>query len=173
MTEAHGDKAASPLIPAVSYDIFDRTVACYQAEHPAHRLTPEQIDQARALAVSEQMVTTVSVDAGMGRSVVLELLAQAVKASGGRVIGLGLSRITASFLAETLGGCPAYALTHWLDERRTAGAPGAEPADFDLKPGDVLFLQDAHLADPQHRSTLILDAARSGALVRLIGKGAS
>jgi len=65
-----------------------------------------------------------------------------------------------------------HALTHWLDERRTARASGPRPADFTLAPGDVAFLHEAPIADPRHLAALTEDAQSSGALVRLTGKGA-
>jgi hypothetical protein len=155
------------VIPAVSLDLFEQTVASYQADHPTRRLTNGQIDQARALAMSEQPVETIVSIPGMGRTFMLELLARAVRASGGRVIGLGPSQISVADLAEYLDDAPAYAVSRWLSERHQVRTNGRDAAEFALGPGDVLFMNDAETLTQLQRENLLKDAADSGALVRL------
>ena len=169
MTDPDSETAHTRVISAVSADVFEQTVAAYQAEHPSHPLTAVQIEHARSLAMSEQLVETVNSVPGTGRATMLQLLAQAIRASGGQVVGLGLSNIAASFLAEDLEGAPAYSLTHWLNERRKARDSGHCPAEYALGPGDVLFMHDAHVATSQEREALLADAASSGSLVRFTG----
>ncbi|MEV6404013.1 AAA family ATPase [Streptomyces bobili] len=167
MTDPSSETTRMRVIPAVSPEVFRQTIAAYQAEHPTRPLTPEQIYHARALPIGEQFVETVT--SVTGRPAMLDLLARTARASGGRTIGLGLSKIAASFLAEGLRGAPA-SLTHSLEERcKARTSPGQRPAEFALGPGDVLFLHDAHVATAEEREALIHDAARSGALVRLTG----
>ena len=153
------------VIPAVARDVFERIAAAYQSDHPAHPLTSSQIDLARILALSEQPVETVVSVPGTGRTVLVEVLARAVRASGGRLIGLGLSTLSASYLVQDLNGVPAYTVVHWLRGRRQARSSGSN-AEFVLGPRDVLFLHDAEVLTAGQREQLLHDAAGHGALVR-------
>ncbi|MFF1733713.1 AAA family ATPase [Streptomyces sp. NPDC058247] len=165
-SEAKG--ARRMVSPAVPLDVFEQTVSAWQADHPIHPLTSEQIGHARALATSKRLVETVNSAAGTGRAAMVDLLTRAVRASGGRVIGLGLGKIAAEHVFGEEGGT-AYPLADWLDARRKARAERNCPAEYSLGPGDVLFMHDAHAATPQERDTLARDAASNGALVRFTG----
>lgn len=154
--------------PAVPLDVFEQTVSAWLADHPTHPLTFEQIGHARALATSKRLVETVTSVAGTGRADMVDLLTRAVRANGGRVIGLGLGKIAAEHVFGEENG-PAHPLADWLDARRKARVARSCPAEYALGPGDVLFMHDAHAATPQERDTLARDAASNGALVRFTG----
>ncbi|MFD8316162.1 AAA family ATPase [Kitasatospora purpeofusca] len=155
------------VIPAVSPDVFERTVAAYQAKHPGHPLTAGQVEQARALAMSEQPVETIVSIPGTGRSTMLELLACAVRASGGQVIGISPAQLSAHILAESLDGAPVYTLSRWLAERQQARSTGRSDAEFALGPGDVVIVHCPEILTPSEREELLQDAVDRGALVRL------
>ncbi|MFI8944079.1 AAA family ATPase [Streptomyces syringium] len=156
------------LTPAVPLDVFEQTVSAWQMDHPAHPMTSEQIGHARVLATSKRLVETVDMAAGTGRVGMVDLLTRAVRASGGRVIGLGLGKIAAENVFGEESGT-VHQLADWLDGRRRAREARNCPAEYALGPGDVLFMHDAHAAMPHERDTLARDAASNGALVRFTG----
>ncbi|MGA5819830.1 AAA family ATPase [Kitasatospora sp. NPDC094028] len=155
------------IIPAVSPDVFEQTVAAYQADNPGHPLTTGQVEQARALAMSERPIETIVSIPGTGRSIMLELLARAVRASGGRIIGISPIQFSADILAESLDGAPSHTLSNWLTGRRQARAAERAAAEFALGPGDVLIVDCPEILTPSEREELLQDAVDRGALVRL------
>lgn len=152
------------VIPAVSPDVFKRIIAAYQASRPGHELTEDQIADVQTLAMSERLVETVDRVPGSGVSITVRLLAQAVTASGGRVIGIAPSRTDAEHLADDLGTGHVYSLSRWLDERHQT----RRPAVVALGRGDVLIVSGDRVISVAQRAALVADASAAGALVRLL-----
>jgi hypothetical protein len=151
----------------VAADTYQRAEASYDAAHP-HRLHPTQRALARILATSAWLVEIGEGLAGTGRATVLQVVVAAVRASGGRVMGLSPSALTAAELSADLDDAPAYELDPWLRARRQAGDDQAVPPECRLRAGDVLIIDYISVAGPDRLAAVINEAETAGALVRLL-----
>ncbi|MFJ2194189.1 MobF family relaxase [Kitasatospora sp. NPDC087861] len=160
--------ARTLVIPSVSAEVYERVEAAYQLAHPDRPLDAGQRALARAFATGEHLVEAAIGPAGAGKTTAMAVAGDAVRAAGGRVVGLGPSaRAAAELSAGT--DAPAYVLHEWLARREGAhdGAP-IEPG-FELFPGDLIIVDEAGMAGTKRLAAVIADAQQAGAVVRLVG----
>lgn len=160
--------ARTLVIPSASAEVYERVEAAYQRAHPDRPLDAGQRALARAFATGEHLVEAAIGPAGAGKTTAMALAAEAVRAAGGRVIGLGPSARAAAELAAGIDA-PAYVLHEWSARRE--GAHEGLPMDpgFELFPGDLVIVDEAGMAGSRRLAAVIADARRAGALVRLVG----
>ncbi|WP_329492572.1 relaxase domain-containing protein (plasmid) [Kitasatospora sp. NBC_01246] len=160
--------ARTRVIPPVSAEVYDRAEAAYQQANPQRPLDAGQRALARTFATGEHLVQAAIGPAGAGKTTAMALAAEAVRASGGRVIGLGPSARAA---AELAGGIEAssYVLHEWLAAREGAHEGRRVRAGFELYSGDMVIVDEAGMAGSKRLVDVITDAERAGAVVRLVG----
>ncbi|NED09834.1 AAA family ATPase, partial [Streptomyces sp. SID6648] len=108
--------ARTQVIPAVSAEVYQAVEDAYQQANPTRRLDAGQRELARTFACSEKLVAAGIGPAGAGKTTAMRVAADAVRASGGRVIGLGPSARAATELSAGLEA-PAFSLHDWLGAR--------------------------------------------------------
>ncbi|MFE9406796.1 MobF family relaxase [Streptomyces sp. NPDC006530] len=160
--------ARTRVIPAVSGDVYARIEAAYQEANPDRRLDAGQRALARTFATSEHLVAAGIGPAGAGKTTAMKVAADAVRASGGRVIGMGPSARAAAELSAGLDA-PAFVLHDWLGARERAHEGKRIGPEYALGAGDVIIVDEAGMAGSKRLAAVIAEAERAGALVRLIG----
>ncbi|MFJ5645873.1 MobF family relaxase [Streptomyces sp. NPDC093223] len=160
--------ARTRVIPAVAGEVYARVEAAYQEANPNRRLDAGQRALARTFACSERLVAAGIGPAGAGKTTAMKVAADAVRASGGRVIGLGPSARAAAELSAGLEA-PAFVLHGWLGARERARAGKPVGAEYALGSGDVIIVDEAGMAGSKRLAEVVAEAERVGALVRLIG----
>ncbi|MFD4322257.1 MobF family relaxase [Streptomyces sp. NPDC058548] len=160
--------ARTRVIPAVSSDVYARVEAAYQEANPNRRLDAGQRALARTFATSEQLVAAGIGPAGAGKTTAMKVAADAVRASGGRVIGLGPSARAAAELSNGLDA-PAFVLHDWLGARERAKEGKALRPEYALGAGDVIIVDEAGMAGSKRLAAVVAEAEHAGAVVRLIG----
>ncbi|WP_371801583.1 relaxase domain-containing protein (plasmid) [Streptomyces sp. NBC_01732] len=160
--------ARTQVIPAVSAEVYERVEAAYQQANPERRLDAGQRELARTFATSERLVAAGIGPAGAGKTTAMRVAADAVRESGGRVIGLGPSARAASELSNGLDA-PAYILHEWLGARERLHQGQRVRAEFQLNAGDVIVVDEAGMAGSKRLAAVVAEAQAAGALVRLIG----
>ncbi len=160
------------VIPAVSMERFDavlaqHTEAAAKAGKPA--LSQGQIDLARVFATDEKLLTLGIGPAGTGKTTSLSLAADAVRDTGGRVIGLAPTAAAAAVMSGDLGTeattIDAFLATHRNQQTGTSASTGA----FVLGSGDVIIVDEAGMVTTPKLADVVAVAARHGAVVRAIG----
>ncbi len=106
--------------------------------------------------------------AGAGKTTAMKVAADAVRASGGRVIGLGPSARAAAELSNGLDA-PAFVLHDWLGARERALAGKPLRSEYALGAGDLIIVDEAGMAGSKRLAAVVAEAERAGAVVRLIG----
>ncbi|WP_232248689.1 AAA family ATPase [Streptacidiphilus rugosus] len=154
--------AKTAAIPAVSGDVFDQVLAAHTGP-----LDPGQQRLARAFATGEQLLVAGIGPAGAGKTSALRLVADAVRAQGGRVIGLGPSARAAQVMSAEIG-TDAFTVHEWLAQRERAAGARVEDR-YRLHPGDVVIVDEAGMAGTRRLAHVVDEARRAGAHVRLIG----
>ncbi|MFI8944158.1 MobF family relaxase [Streptomyces syringium] len=160
--------ARTRVIPAVSEEVYRRVEAAYQQAHADRRLDAGQRELARTFATSELLVAAAIGPAGAGKTTAMRVAADAVRESGGRVIGLGPSARAASELSAGLNA-PAFVLHEWLGARGRARAGKRIRPEFELHAGDVIIVDEAGMAGSKRLASVVAEAEAAGAVVRLIG----
>ncbi|MFE5847890.1 MobF family relaxase, partial [Streptomyces niveus] len=160
--------ARTQVIPAVSAEVYERVEAAYQQANPERRLDAGQRELARTFATSELLVAAGIGPAGVGKTTAMRVAADAVRESGGRVIGLGPSARAASELSNGLDA-PAYVLHAWLGARERLHQGQRVGAEFQLNAGDVIVVDEAGMAGSRRLAAVVAEAQAAGALVRYIG----
>ncbi|MFH8886573.1 MobF family relaxase [Streptomyces californicus] len=160
--------ARTRVIPAASGDVYSRIEAAYQKANPNRRLDAGQRALARTFATSEQLVAAGIGPAGAGKTTAMKVAADAVRASGGRVIGLGPSARAAAELSNGLDA-PAFVLHDWLGARERALAGKPLRPEYALGAGDLIIVDEAGMAGSKRLAAVVAEAERAGAVVRLIG----
>ena len=177
------------VIPAVSMERFDavlakHTEAAAKAGGPA--LSQGQIDLARAFATDEKLLTLGIGPAGTGKTTSLSLAADAIRDTGGRVIGLAPTAAAAAVMSGDLGA-DATTIDAFLATQRNqqqnqqnyqqdSGAgvrssfinPAFTPMP-NLRAGDVIIVDEAGMITTPKLADIVAVAARNGAVVRAIG----
>ncbi|MHA7241497.1 MobF family relaxase [Arthrobacter sp. TMS1-12-1] len=160
------------VIPAVSMERFDavlaqHTEAAAKAGKPS--LSQGQIDLARAFATDEKLLTLGIGPAGTGKTTSLSLAAEAVRDTGGRVIGLAPTAAAAAVMSGDLGAdattIDAFLATHRNQQAGTSASTGT----FALGAGDVIIVDEAGMVTTPKLADVVAVAARNGAVVRAIG----
>ncbi|MGW1819079.1 MobF family relaxase [Streptomyces sp. NPDC002125] len=160
--------ARTRIIPAASGDVYNRVEAAYQEANPNRRLDAGQRALARTFATSEQLVAAGIGPAGAGKTTAMKVAADAVRASGGRVIGLGPSARAAAELSNGLDA-PAFVLHDWLGARERALEGKPLRPEYALGAGDLIIVDEAGMAGSKRLAAVVAEAERAGAVVRLIG----
>ncbi|WP_105030364.1 MobF family relaxase [Arthrobacter ruber] len=160
------------VIPAVSMEGFDAVLAKHAedaAKSGGPALSTGQIDLARAFATDEKLLTLGIGPAGTGKTTSLTLAADAVRDTGGRVIGLAPTAAAAAVMSGDLGAdattIDAFLATHRNQQAGTSTSTGA----FSLGSGDVIIVDEAGMVTTPKLAEVVAVAARNGAVVRAIG----
>lgn len=160
--------ARTRVIPAVAEEVYARVEAAYQEANPNRRLDAGQRALARTFATSERLVAAGIGPAGAGKTTAMKVAADAVRASGGRVIGLGPSARAAAELSAGLEA-PAFVLHDWLGARERAHEGQRIRPEYALGAGDVIIVDEAGMAGSKRLAAVVAEAEQAGAVVRLIG----
>ncbi|MFJ2087563.1 MobF family relaxase [Micromonospora chokoriensis] len=156
--------ARTDVIAPVSGEVFDRTLAQVQAAPGSRQLDPGQVAVARAFATGGRLVVAGIGPAGAGKTTTMNVVARAVEAAGGRVIGLAPSARAAEVLSRDIA-VPAHTLHRWVHHR----SKGSRGRAWQLRAGDVVLVDEAGMAGTLNLDEVIADARRVGAVVRLLG----
>ena len=144
------------------------------------RLDAGQRHMATAFAVDDRLLVAGIGPAGSGKTTAMRAYAEAVAASGQRLIPLATSSAAADVLARDLG-TKAENLHKFLYEYSDAPTAGASKAlwsgtgipawarGFALRPGDVILVDEAGMAGTFNLDRLVQIATHRGAVVRLLG----
>jgi conjugative relaxase-like TrwC/TraI family protein len=150
--------AQRTVIPAVSTQTFDEVLATHTGP-----LSAGQVALARAFATDEKLLSLGIGPAGAGKTTSLSLAAQAVRTSGGSVVGLAPTAAAAAVMSEDIGAqattIDAFLLAH------RAGRTTTPP----LQAGDVVIVDEVGMVTTPKLAELVAVAARHGAVVRAIG----
>ncbi|WP_372412241.1 ATP-dependent RecD-like DNA helicase [Streptomyces luteireticuli] len=123
---------------------------------------------ASSFVLSDKLLLAGLGPAGSGKTTAMRLVARAVDAAGGRLIPLAPSSRAAKVLAGDLGRS-VHTLHSWLHQRARAARGEQVGKDFRLRPGDVVLVDEAGMAGTLLLDRVLADAARAGAVVRLLG----
>ncbi|MFH9871610.1 MobF family relaxase [Streptomyces lydicus] len=160
--------ARTDVIPAVTPDVYERVESAYKQAHPDRPLDAGQRAMARTFATSERLVAVAIGPAGAGKTTSMRVAADAVRESGGRVIGLGPSARAAAELSDGIDA-PAFTLHEWLGARERARTGRRVGPEFQLNPGDVIVVDEAGMAGTRRLARVVDEAAAAGVVVRLVG----
>ncbi|MDX2733626.1 MobF family relaxase, partial [Streptomyces sp. PA03-2a] len=155
--------ARTHVIPPVGRGTFHRVAALHRGPMDAG-----QRELARSFALSDRLLLAGLGPAGAGKTTAMRLVARAMDATGGRLIPLAPS----SRAAKVLGGDlkrRAHTLHSWLHQRDRAADGKEVGKDFQLRPGDVVLVDEAGMAGTLLLDRILADAASVGAVVRLLG----
>ncbi|WAH99741.1 MobF family relaxase [Arthrobacter sp. MMS18-M83] len=155
--------ARTRVIPAASVESFDRALAAHQGA-----LDEGQLRLAREFATSEKLLLIGTGPAGAGKTTALRLAANAVRESGGRVIGLAPSAKAAAVMGEEIQS-PAHTLDALLASYRHGHNGEPTRDDMRLGPGDVLIVDEAGMAGTASLASVTILAEQQGAVIRFIG----
>ncbi|WP_104168924.1 MobF family relaxase [Arthrobacter sp. SX1312] len=173
------------VIPAVSMERFDavlakHTDAAAMAGKPS--LSQGQIDLARAFATDEKLLTLGIGPAGTGKTTSLSLAADAIRDTGGRVIGLAPTAAAAAVMSGDLGAeattIDAFLATHHNKQQNQQDNGAGVRSSFtnpafmpvsNLRAGDVIIVDEAGMVTTPKLAHVVAVAARNGAVVRAIG----
>ncbi|WP_333764875.1 AAA family ATPase [Streptomyces sp. IBSBF 2390] len=155
--------ARTGVIPPVGRSAFARTAALHRGPMDA-----SQRALASSFALSDKLLLAGLGPAGAGKTTAMKLVARAVDAAGGRLIPLAPSSRAAKVLADDLGR-RAHTLHSWLHHRGRAAQGAPVGNDFQLRPGDVVLVDEAGMAGTLLLDEVLADAAAAGAVVRLLG----
>ncbi|MEG9250252.1 MobF family relaxase [Arthrobacter sp. Soc17.1.1.1] len=168
------------VIPAVSAERFD-TILAEHVEAAATSggpvLSQGQIDLARAFATDEKLLTLGIGPAGAGKTTSLSLAADAVRDSGGKVIGLAPTAAAAAVMSKDIGAdattIDAFLIAHrnQRGQQNTTAKDGHDNggSTFALGAGDVVIVDEAGMVTTPKLAEVVAVAARNGAVVRAIG----
>ncbi|MEV0965513.1 MobF family relaxase [Streptomyces sp. NPDC049910] len=155
--------ARTSVIPPVGRGTFNRVAALHRGPTDAG-----QRALASSFALSEQLLLAGLGPAGAGKTTAMKLVARAVDAAGGRLIPLAPSSRAAKVLGHDLDR-RAHTLHSWLHQRARAADGKTVGKDFQLRPGDVVLVDEAGMAGTLLLDRILADAAAAGAVVRLLG----
>ncbi|MFE1781574.1 MobF family relaxase [Streptomyces sp. NPDC059506] len=155
--------ARTSVIPPVGRGTFARVAALGRGPMDAG-----QRALAASFVCSEQLLLAGLGPAGAGKTTAMKLVARAVDAVGGRLIPLAPSSRAAEVLGSDLDR-RAHTLHSWLHQRGRAADGKTVDKDFQLRPGDVVLVDEAGMAGTLLLDEILADAAAAGAVVRLLG----
>lgn len=150
------DTAEKELIGPVTDAVVERVLA--DAAIKGAPLGADQVRMVRTLATSPRAVVTAVGPAGAGKTTAMRALAQAVAQQGATLIGLAPSAVAARELGDALE-VEAMTIQRWLTKE----------AWTDLKPGDVVLVDEAAMVGNTSLSAVVERAVDAGATVRMIG----
>lgn len=155
--------ARTPVIPPVARGTFARVAALHRGPMDAG-----QRALASSFVLSEKLLLAGLGPAGAGKTTAMRLVSGAVDAAGGRLIPLAPS----SRAAKVLGGDlkrRAHTLHSWLHQRDRAAMGKQVGKDFQLRPSDIVLVDEAGMAGTFMLDKILSDASAAGAVVRLLG----
>ncbi|MFJ5817336.1 MobF family relaxase [Streptomyces sp. NPDC093108] len=155
--------ARRSVIPPVGRGTFARVAALNRSPMDAG-----QRALASSFALSEKLLLAGLGPAGAGKTTAMRLVAKAVDAADGRLIPLAPSSRAAKILGGDLDA-RAHTLHSWLHQRGRAAKGKTVGKDFQLRPGDVVLVDEAGMAGTLMLDRILADAAAAGAVVRLLG----
>ncbi|MFG3207376.1 MobF family relaxase [Streptomyces sp. NPDC048192] len=155
--------ARTNVIPPAGRGTFARVAALHRGPMDAG-----QRALASSFALSEKLLLAGLGPAGAGKTTAMRLVARAVDAAGGRLIPLAPSSRAAQVLSDDLN-LRAHTLHSWLHHRARAAEGKQAGEDFQLRPGDVVLIDEAGMAGTLLLDKILADAAAAGAVVRLLG----
>ncbi|CAN7380820.1 relaxase domain-containing protein [Microbacterium foliorum] len=125
-------------------------------------LSADQLDALAKVAVSARVVDVLVGPAGAGKTTTMSALRQAWESSHGRgsVVGLAPSAAAAQVLGEELR-IPTENTAKWIHEHKQGS--------WDLKPGQLVIIDEASLAGTFALDHIAAHAAEVGAKVLLVG----
>ncbi|MFI1203555.1 MobF family relaxase [Streptomyces sp. NPDC020883] len=155
--------ARTPVIPPVDAATFNAVVARHGSG-----LDAGQLALTKAFACGEQLLIAGIGPAGSGKTTALSIVTRAVEAAGSRLIALAPSRRAAQVLSTKLA-TPAHTLHGWMIMREKAADGEDVPPDYQLRPGDVVVIDEAAMAGTVLLQHVLDNARAAGAHVRLLG----
>ncbi|MEB2529066.1 MobF family relaxase [Kocuria rosea] len=150
--------AQRTVIPAVSAERFEEVLAAHTGP-----LSEGQVALARVFATDEKLLSLGIGPAGAGKTTSLSLAADAVRATGGNVVGLAPTAAAAAVMSEDIKA-QATTIDAFLIAHRTGRTGAAQ-----LSAGDVVILDEVGMVTTPKLAELVAVAARHGAVVRAIG----
>ncbi|MGX5358988.1 MobF family relaxase [Kocuria sp. KH4] len=150
--------AQRTVIPAVSAERFEEVLAAHTGP-----LSEGQVALARAFATDEKLLSLGIGPAGAGKTTSLALAADAVRATGGNVVGLAPTAAAAAVMSADIGA-QATTIDAFLIAHRTGRTNVMQ-----LHAGDVVIVDEVGMVTTPKLAELVAVAARHGAVVRAIG----
>ncbi|GAA4266600.1 MobF family relaxase [Frondihabitans peucedani] len=160
------DAARDRTVRPVSRETFDRI-----AEAEGTHIDAGQRALAGEFATSSSRLVVGTGPAGTGKTTALQVAARAVEAEGGRMIGLAPSAAAAEVMADAIGvdAGTIHSFTHGKGTLTELLHQDGPVEGVDLKPGDVIVVDEAGMAGTTNLAKVTRIAERHGAHVRLIG----
>ena len=158
------DAASRAVIPASTADVFELAAQKKRAELAAqgYTLPAGQEAMARAFATSDKLLVVGIGAAGAGKTSSTRLAVDAIEASGNRVIGMAPTAAAAAVMRSEMritADTVDKILTDWQSGK----------ASVDVRPGDVLLVDEAGMIATPKMEKIITLAQERGALVRALG----
>ena len=158
------DAASRAVIPASTVDVFELAAQKRRTELAAqgHSLPAGQEAMARAFATSDKLLVVGIGAAGAGKTSSTRLAVDAIEASGNRVIGMAPTAAAAAVMRSEMritADTVDKILTDWQSGK----------ASVDVRPGDVLLVDEAGMIATPKMEKIITLAQERGALVRALG----
>lgn len=158
------DAASRAVIPASTVDVFELAAQKRRAElaEQGHTLPAGQEAMARAFATSDKFLVVGIGAAGAGKTSSTRLAVDAIEASGNRVIGMAPTAAAAAVMRSEMritADTVDKILTDWQSGK----------ASVDVRPGDVLLVDEAGMIATPKMEKIITLAQERGALVRALG----
>ncbi len=128
-----------------------------------------QVDLARSFVCDDRRLVVGVGPAGTGKTTAMRLAAAALVADGRRLVAVAPSAKAASVLGHEIDvtATTIAKLLHAHDRAESPDSPVR--ADLELRPGDVILVDEAGMASTPALGRLLSLAERSGAVVRLLG----
>ncbi len=128
-----------------------------------------QVELARSFVCDDRRLVVGVGPAGTGKTTAMRLTAAALVADGRRLVAVAPSAKAASVLGHEIG-VTATTIAKLLHAHDRAESPdNPVPADLELRPGDVILVDEAGMAGTPALGRLLDLAESSGAVVRLLG----
>lgn len=158
------DAASRAVIPASTVDVFELAAQKKRAElaTQGYTLPAGQEAMARAFATSDKLLVVGIGAAGAGKTSSTRLAVDAIEASGNRVIGMAPTAAAAAVMRAEMrinADTVDKILTDWQSGK----------ASVDVRPGDVLLVDEAGMIATPKMEKIITLAQERGALVRALG----
>ncbi|MEZ2190080.1 AAA family ATPase [Corynebacterium sp. CCM 9204] len=165
------DAVEEPTVIFTSADAIDRALAEHTRSE-GFSLNSGQEELAGHLLTCGTVAATGVGPAGTGKTTSMKNVADVWRDSGHNLIGLVPSAAAARVLSDDIGSQATTidSLTHtWLGNN--PNKLGQDPAELpiEIKPGDILLVDDADMASTNHLAALIDIAHHADAVVRFIG----
>jgi conjugative relaxase-like TrwC/TraI family protein len=160
------DAARDRTVRPVTRETFDR-IAAEQGQH----LDSGQLALAGEFATSSNRLVVGTGPAGTGKTTALTVAARASEAEGGRMIGLAPSAAAADVMRDSIGidANTIHSFIHGHGSLSELQLGQGSVEGVDLKPGDVIVVDEAGMAGTTNLAKVTRIAERHGAHVRLIG----